>query len=116
MCVRGGGGDAGAGGDAGYPSRVPAAISPPEGASDLQPVLHHAVAATKAATLRINLNVEGCGIVAAVTAAPRPSARSFTRSPSSPPPSFTQSPFPPRSLVRDGQTSPHSPRLGLSRR
>ena len=34
----------------------------------------------------------------------RTNARSFTRSPSSPPPSFTQYPFPPRSLVRDGQT------------
>jgi hypothetical protein len=32
---------------------------------------------------------------------------------SSPPPSFTQSPF--RSLVRDGQTSPHRPRLVVSR-
>ena len=30
-------------------------------------------------------------------------------------PSFTQSPSPPRSLVRDGQTSPHSPRLVVSR-
>jgi hypothetical protein len=30
------------------------------------------------------------------------------RSPSSPPPSFTQSPSPPRVLVRDGQTSPHT--------
>jgi hypothetical protein len=37
-----------------------------------------------------------------------PSARSFTRSPSSPPPSFTQFPFPPRSLVRDGHTSPRT--------
>jgi hypothetical protein len=36
-----------------------------------------------------------------------PSARSLLRSPSPPPPSFTQSPSPPRSLVRDGQTSPH---------
>ena len=43
-------------------------------------------------------------------------ARSLSRSPSLPRTSFTQSPFPPRSLVRDGQTSPHSPRLGLSRR
>jgi len=43
-----------------------------------------------------------------------PSARSFTRSPSSPPP-FTQFPFPPRSLVRDGQTSPHRPQLVVSR-
>ena len=40
-----------------------------------------------------------------------PSARSLSRSPSSPFPSFTQSPSPPRSLVRDGQTSPHRPRL-----
>ena len=45
----------------------------------------------------------------------RPWACSFTRSPSSPPPPFIQSPFPPRSLVRDGQTSPHRPRLVVSR-
>jgi hypothetical protein len=44
-----------------------------------------------------------------------PSARSLSRSPSSPFPSFTQSPSPPRSLVRDGQTSPHRPRLVVSR-
>jgi len=44
-----------------------------------------------------------------------PSARSLSRSPSSPPPSFTQSPSPPRLLVRDGQTSPHRPRLVVSR-
>jgi hypothetical protein len=44
-----------------------------------------------------------------------PSARSHSRSPSSPPPSFTQSPSAPRSLVRDGQTSPHRPRLVVSR-
>jgi len=44
-----------------------------------------------------------------------PSARSFSRSPFPPPPSFTQSPYPPRSLVRDGQTSPHRPRLVVSR-
>jgi hypothetical protein len=44
----------------------------------------------------------------------RPSARSFTCSPSSAPPSFTQSPSPPRSPVRDGQTSPHRPRLVVS--
>ena len=37
-----------------------------------------------------------------------PSARSLSCSPS-PPPSFTQSSSPPRSLVRDGQTSPHRP-------
>jgi hypothetical protein len=43
-----------------------------------------------------------------------PNARSLSHSPSSPPPSFTQSPFPPRSLVRDGQTSPHRPRLVVS--
>jgi hypothetical protein len=44
-----------------------------------------------------------------------PIARSLSRSPSSPPssppPSFTQSPFPPRSLVRDGQTSPQRRRF-----
>jgi hypothetical protein len=45
----------------------------------------------------------------------RPSARSLSRSPSPSPPSFTQSPSPPRSLVRDGQTSPHRPRLVVSR-
>ena len=44
-----------------------------------------------------------------------PSARSLSRSPSPPPPSFTQSPSPPRSLVRDGQTSPHRPWLVVSR-
>jgi hypothetical protein len=32
-----------------------------------------------------------------------------------PPPSFTQSPSPPRSLVRDGQPSPHRPRLVVAR-
>ena len=42
-------------------------------------------------------------------------ARSLSHSPSDPPPSFTQSPYPPRSLVRDGQTSPHRPRLVVSR-
>jgi hypothetical protein len=41
-------------------------------------------------------------------------ARSLSRSPSSPPSSFTQFPFPPCSLVRDGQTSPHRPRLVVS--
>jgi hypothetical protein len=59
----------------------------------------------QAAALRINLNVEGCGIVAAPVHAPS----------RAPPPSFTQSPSPPRSLVRDGQTSPHRPRLVVSR-
>jgi hypothetical protein len=44
-----------------------------------------------------------------------PSARSLSRSRSPPPPSFTLSPPPPRSLVRDGQTSPHRPRLVVSR-
>ena len=41
----------------------------------------------------------------------RPSARSFTRPHSSPPPSFTQSPFSLRSLVRDGQTGPERRRF-----
>jgi hypothetical protein len=44
-----------------------------------------------------------------------PSARSFSRSHSSHPPPFTHYPFPPRSLVRDGQTSPLRPRLVVSR-
>jgi hypothetical protein len=35
--------------------------------------------------------------------------------PSPPPPSFTQSPSPPCSLARDGQTSPHRPRIVVSR-
>jgi hypothetical protein len=42
-------------------------------------------------------------------------ARFLSHFPSSPPRSFTQSPSPPRSLVRDGQTSPHRPRLVISR-
>ena len=37
-----------------------------------------------------------------------------TRSPSSRHPPFTQYPFPPRSLVCGGQTSPHKPRLVVS--
>jgi hypothetical protein len=45
----------------------------------------------------------------------RSNARSLSHFPSPPPPSFTQSPSPPRSLVRDGQPSPHRPRLVVSR-
>jgi hypothetical protein len=45
----------------------------------------------------------------------RPSAHPLSRSPSPPPPSFTQSPSPPFSLVRDGQTSLHRPRLVVYR-
>jgi hypothetical protein len=45
----------------------------------------------------------------------RSNARSLSHFPSSPPPSFSQSPSPPRSLVRDGQTSPHRPQLVVSR-
>jgi hypothetical protein len=63
------------------------------------------LAAAKAAALRINLNVEGCGIVAAPVHAP-------SHAPLLP---LLQSPSPPRSLVRDGQTSPHRPRLVVSR-
>ena len=44
-----------------------------------------------------------------------PSARSCSRSPSPSPPSFTQYSSPPRSLVRDGKTSPLRPRLVVSR-
>jgi hypothetical protein len=61
------------------------------------------------AALRINLNIQGCGVVAPPMHAPS------RASPSSPPPSFTQSPSPPRSLVRDGQTGQHKPRLVVSR-
>ena len=38
----------------------------------------------------------------------------LSHSPSALPPPFTQSPYPPRSLVRDGQTHPHRPRLVVS--
>ena len=66
------------------------------------------LAAAKTEVLRINLNFRG------LWHSSSPSAHTLLRSPSSPPHSFTQSPFPPRSLVRDGQTSPHSPRLVVS--
>jgi hypothetical protein len=56
--------------------------------------------AAKASALRINLNIQGCSVVAPSL----PMARSLSHSPSSPPPSFTQYPSPPWSLVRDGQT------------
>ena len=42
------------------------------------------LAAAKAEALRINLNIEGCGVVAP----PMPDARSVSRSPSSPPSFF----------------------------
>jgi hypothetical protein len=45
-----------------------------------------------------------------------PSALSLSLSPSPPPPSFTQSPSLPCSLVCDGQTGPHRPRLVFSHR
>jgi hypothetical protein len=61
------------------------------------------------AALRINLNVEGCGIVAAPVHAPSLAPLLL------PLPSFTRSPSPPRSLVRDGQTSPHRLQLVVSR-
>ncbi len=63
--------------------------------------------AAKSSALRINLNIQGCSVVA-------PSLHALSRSPS-PPPSFTQYPSFPRSLVRDGQTSPHRPQLVVSR-
>ena len=66
------------------------------------------LAAAKAAALRIT--PQGRGLLHSNS----PSARSLSRFPFPPPPSFTQSPSPPRSLVRDGQTSPHSPRLVVS--
>jgi hypothetical protein len=66
------------------------------------------LAAAKAAALRINLNVEGCGIVAAPVHAP-------SRAPFSSPSFFHTISLSPRSLVRDGQTSPHRLRLVVSR-
>ena len=62
--------------------------------------------------MRINLNVEGCGIVAAPVLAP-------SRAPVLLPLLLSHNlPLPPRSPVRDGQTaqtSPHRPRLVVSR-
>ena len=58
------------------------------------------LAAAKAAALRINLNIDGCGVA--------PQCTLPLALPSS------QSPFPPRSLVRDGQTPPHKPRFVVS--
>jgi hypothetical protein len=63
------------------------------------------LAAAKAAALRINLNVQGCSIVAAPMHAP---SRTSLLLP------FLLS-HNPRSLVRDGQPSPHRPRLVVSR-
>ncbi len=77
---------------------------------------------TPAAALRINLNVEGCSIVAAPVHAPSRApfllpSRFHTISLS--PNSFVLDPavintHTPRSLVRDGQTSPRRPRLVVS--
>ena len=66
--------------------------------------------AAKASALRINLNIQGCSIVAPPLHAP-------SRAPLLLPLllNFTQYPSPPRSLVRDGQTSSHRPRLVVSR-
>ncbi len=65
--------------------------------------------AAKASALRINLNIQGCENSRTSPAC------SLSRSPSSPPPSFPQYPSPPHSLVRDGQTSSHRPRLVVFR-
>ena len=63
------------------------------------------LAAAKAAALRINLNVQGCGIVQCTL----PLALPFCS------PSFFHTiSLPPRSLVRDGKTNPHRPRLVVS--
>jgi hypothetical protein len=67
------------------------------------------LAASKAAALRINLNIEGCGLVTAPVHAPSraPLLLSLLLSHNLPPP--------PRSLVRDGEASPLRPRLVVSR-
>ncbi len=62
------------------------------------------LAASKAAALRINLNIQGCGIVAAPVHAP-------SHAPLLLPLLLSH----PRSLVRDGQTSPLRPQLVVSR-
>ena len=61
--------------------------------------------------MRVNLNVQGCSIVAPPMHAP---SRTPLLLPQRPPPSFPQSPYPPRSLVRDERTHPHRPRLVVS--
>jgi hypothetical protein len=61
------------------------------------------LAAAKAAALRINLNTQGCGIVAPQSTLHAP--------PSFSPSSSHTIPFPPRSLVRGGQIGSHRPRL-----
>jgi hypothetical protein len=66
------------------------------------------LAASKAAALRINLNIPGCGIVAAPVHAP-------SRAPLLLPLLLSHNIPPPRSLVRDRQTSPLRPRLVVSR-
>jgi hypothetical protein len=67
------------------------------------------LAASKAAALRINLNIQ-------VVASWQPQCTLLLTLPFSSPSSFhTISPPPPRSLVRDGQTSPLRPRLVVSR-
>jgi hypothetical protein len=66
------------------------------------------LAAVKAAALRVNLNVQGCGIVAAPMHAP-------PRTPLLLPLLLSHNlPNPPRPLVRDEQTHPHRPRLVVS--
>ena len=93
--------------------------------------------ASKAAVLRINLNVEGCGIVAAPVHVPSLAPLllpSFFHTISFGPHAASgwrihcgvevtelstnkqHSLSPPRSLVRDGQTGPHRPRLVVSRK
>ncbi len=66
------------------------------------------LAAAKAAALRINLSVQGCSIVAAPMHAPSRTSLLL--------PLLLSHNLPlPRSLVRDGQTTPHRPRLVVSR-
>ncbi len=69
------------------------------------------LASAKAAALRVNLNVQGCSIVAPPMHAP---SRTPLLLPLLRPPSFPQSPYPPSSLVRDERTHPHRPRLVVS--
>ena len=65
------------------------------------------LAAAKAAALRINLDIEGCGVVA-------PPMQALSRTPLLLPLLLSHNLPSQRSLVRDGQTSPHRPRLVVS--
>jgi hypothetical protein len=61
---------------------------------------------------KIPLQVQLC--MRGRTTVPKARGTRASPAPSRSPPPFTHTPFPPRSQVRDGQTSPHKPRLVVS--